>query len=96
MTAPHTGDATGPRLCCDDVWHALDRASFAVLSHVNAAGEPRSSGIVYAVEQRRLYVAVAPNSWKARSIADGGTVSVTVPVRRGGLLSLLFPIPRQR
>lgn len=93
MTTQHAADATGPTLCCDDVWHALERASFAVLSHVNGAGQPRSSGVVDAVDKRRLYVVVAPTSWKARHIADGGTVSLTVPVRRGGLLSLFIPIP---
>jgi hypothetical protein len=42
---------------------------------------------------RRLYVAVASDSWKARHIAASGRVAVTVPVRRGGLLSLVAPIP---
>jgi hypothetical protein len=93
MTNHHPSDPGGPTLCCDDVWQAIERASFAVLGHVTASGEPRSSGIVYAVEKRHLYVAVAPDCWKARQIADGGVVSLTVPVRRGGLLSLLVPIP---
>jgi hypothetical protein len=41
----------------------------------------------------RLYVVVAPESWKARHIALHENVAMTVPVRRGGLLSLIFPIP---
>lgn len=77
----------------ETVWLALRRASFAVVSHVNAAGEPRSSGIVYGVADRRLFVAVAADSRKAREIADGDEVAVTVPVRRGGVLALLLPIP---
>jgi Pyridoxamine 5'-phosphate oxidase len=81
------------RLTSEQVWRAIAGASFAVVSYVTPAGEPRSSGVVYAAAGRRLYAAVAPDSWKARHIADGGRVSVTVPVRRGGLLSLLFPIP---
>jgi hypothetical protein len=36
---------------------------------------------------------VAPDGWKARHITDSGRVAVTVTVRRGGILSLLFPIP---
>ena len=75
------------------VWRALGRASFAVISHVNAAGEPRSSGVVYAIVDRRMYVAVAPDGWKARAIATGQEVAVTVPVRRGGILALVVPIP---
>ena len=75
------------------VWRSLAKASFAVISHVTSAGEPRSSGVVYAIVDRRMYVAVAPDGWKARHIATGQEVAVTVPVRRGGLLSLLAPIP---
>ncbi len=49
--------------------------------------------MVYTVVGRRLYVAVSPDSWKAKHIAITGQVAVTVPVRRGGVLSLLVPIP---
>jgi hypothetical protein len=80
-------------LTSEGVWRALAKASFAVVSHVNAAGEPRSSGVVYGVVDRRMYVAVAADGWKARQIATGQEVAVTVPVRRGGILALLLPIP---
>ncbi len=82
-----------PHLSCDKVWQAIDRSSFAVLSHVTSAGEPRSSGIVYGTAGRHLFVVVAGDSLKARTIAEGQLVSVTIPVRRGGILSLLIPIP---
>ena len=48
---------------------------------------------MYEALARKIYVAVAPDSWKAKHIGASGRVAVTVPVRRGGLLSLLFPIP---
>jgi hypothetical protein len=83
--------ASGPT--GEQVWEALAAASFAIVSHVTPAGEPRSSGVVYAMLDRRMYVAVAADSWKARHIATNGRVAVTVPVRRGGIMSLLFPIP---
>ena len=82
-----------PGLTSDQVWRAVGRASFAVLSHVTLAGEPRSSGVVYKTSGRKLAVAVAPASWKAQHIAADGRVAVTVLVRRGGILSLLLPIP---
>ena len=82
-----------PRLTSEQVWRAIARASFAVLSHVTPAGEPRSSGVVYKAAGRRLVVAVAPGRWKARHIAADGRVAVTVLVRRGGILSLVMPIP---
>jgi Pyridoxamine 5'-phosphate oxidase len=77
----------------EQVWRALAKASFAVLSQVTPAGEPRSSGVLYKTIGRRLYVAVGADSWKARQIAANPRVAATVPVRRGGILSLLAPIP---
>jgi len=86
--------ATGrPPVSTETVWRALAKASFAVISHVNAAGEPRSSGVVYGTVDRRLYIAVAADGWKARQVVTGQEVAITVPVRRGGILALLVPIP---
>jgi hypothetical protein len=82
-----------PRLTSKQVWRALARASFAVLSYVTPSGEPRSSGVVYKLADRRLYMAVEPHSWKAKHVRASGRVAVTVPVRRGGILSLVAPIP---
>jgi hypothetical protein len=84
---------TGPQLTARQIWDAVARQSFAVLSHVTPAGAPRSSGVVYAVSNGRMYVVVAGDSWKARHLAADGLVSITVPIRRGGLLSLVAPIP---
>ena len=75
------------------VWQKLSSGSFAVISYVTPGGAPRSSGVVYTTVGKRLYTAVAPDSWKARHIAASKRVSVTVPVRRGGILSLVLPIP---
>ena len=87
------GATSASRVTSASVWRELARQSFGVLSHVNAAGEPRSSGVVYALVGHRLFIAVAPDGWKARHVVSGSRVSMTVPVRRGGILSLLFPIP---
>jgi hypothetical protein len=81
------------RLTLADVWREIERTSFAVLSWTTPRGEPRSSGIVYGAAHRKIYVAVAPDSWKARQIVTGQRAALTVTVRRGGLLSLIFPIP---
>lgn len=86
-------DPTGPDLSTDKVWAAIDAASNAVLGHVTPDGAPRTSGVVYRSIDRRIYVAIAPDSWKARHIRADGRVSMTILVRRGGLLALLFPIP---
>lgn len=76
-----------------DAWAAIRKRSFAVLGFTTPHGEPRTSGVVYATLGHDLYVAVAPDSWKARYISIDGRVSMTVPVRRGGPLSLMAPIP---
>jgi Pyridoxamine 5'-phosphate oxidase len=77
----------------DAVWRHVGKKTFAVISWVTPAGEPRSAGIVYRATGRRVYVGVDTDSWKARHIAASGRVSVTVLVRRGGLLSLFAQIP---
>jgi len=64
-----------------------------VVAFVTPAGEPRTSGVAYAMVEERMVVVTAADSLKARNLHDGQLVSVTVPVRRGGVLSLLFPIP---
>lgn len=81
------------RLTSTAVWAEVAKASFAVLSYATPSGEPRSSGIVYKTLGRRLYIATDPDSWKARHIAVSGRVAMTVLVRRGGILSLVVPIP---
>jgi hypothetical protein len=86
-------DIVQSRLGSKTVWDELNKASFAVLSYATPAGQPRSSGVVYKAIGRRLYIATDPDSWKARHIAVSGRVAMTVPVRRGGLLSLVVPIP---
>ena len=87
------GIDAGARVTSEQVWRALDRASFGVLAYTTPTGIPRSSGVVYKMLGKRLFTAVAPDSWKARHIASSRQVSVTVPVRRGGILSLALPIP---
>ncbi len=77
----------------DQVWREVSKGSFLILGFTTRDGKPRSSGLIYAASGRRIYVEVHPGSLKAREIHDGDQVAVTVPVRRGGLLSLVMPIP---
>lgn len=93
VESPQRARTQESRLSSEQVWHELARASFAVVSYVTPAGEPRSSGVVYKTVGQRLVLVTAADSWKARQIKAGGPVAVTVPVRRGGLLSLVLPIP---
>lgn len=92
-TTSRTTRPATPTTTTAQVWEALRDASFLVLAYVTPDGQPRSSGVVYQAIDGRLYVPTAPGSWKARHLAPSGPVAVTVPVRRGGLLALLAPIP---
>ena len=93
MAGVSAGRPGGYVLTGERVWRAVAQASFAILSYVTPDGAPRSSGVVYQTAGHCLVVAVAPDSWKAKHVASNGHVAVTVPVRRGGILSLLMPIP---
>ncbi len=99
MNAPHRTHeqarqrAPVRRPTVDRIWRELEKASFAVISHVTPQGKPRASGVVCATVDHRLYVVTAPDSWKARQISTGDEVAVTVPIHRGGMLTMVVPIP---
>jgi hypothetical protein len=97
MKAPTTKSPAGPlsehSITADRIWRELERATFAVISHVTPEGKPRSSGVMCAAVNHRLYVVTAPESWKSRQIATGDEVAVTVSVHRGGVMTLVAPIP---
>jgi hypothetical protein len=59
------GDGPSSRLTSARVWRELAKASFAIVSYATPAGEPRSSGVLYAITGRRMYVVTADESWKA-------------------------------
>jgi hypothetical protein len=80
-------------LSSGEVWREIASGSFLVLSYVTPSGDPRSAGVMYKAIGRKLYIVTGAASWKARHIAADGRVAVTVPVRRGGILSLVAPIP---
>lgn len=93
MATMTRSEAGSLRLSSEEVWNHIERSSFAVLGYATPAGEPRSSGVVYKSIGKRLFVAVAADSWKARFITGEGRVAVTIPVHRGGVLALAMPIP---
>ena len=77
----------------EQVWREVSKAWSLTLGFTTREGKPRSACMIYATSGRRLFVEVHPGSLKAREIHDGDEVAVTVPVRRGGLLALVMPIP---
>ncbi len=69
-------------LSTDQVWEAVEKELFAVLGMVTAAGESRTAGIVYIVENRTFYISTGKASWKARHIAGNPHVSLTIPIAK--------------
>lgn len=76
------------------VWREIERRSFAVLSYVTPGGEARSSGIVYAVRGRKLYIRVAADSWKARHVRRNPHVALNVTIPKRVPLMPWFRIPQ--
>lgn len=89
MSAP----AAGPALTTAQVWRTVARQPFVVVAMVNRRGEGRSVGVTPAIDGADLWIAVQDGDWKTAHLRHQPEVSVTVPVRRGGLLALVAPIP---
>lgn len=89
MSAP----AAGPALTTAQVWRTVARQPFVVVAMVNRRGQGRSVGVTPAVHGADLWIAVLDTDWKTAHLRHQPEVSVTVPVRRGGPLALVAPIP---
>ena len=79
------------RLTTEQIWHQLAKGSFAVLSHVTPAGSPDPAASSTRPSDGGCTSRPLPTA--GRPGTPRGRVAVTVPVRRGGLLSLVAPIP---
>lgn len=62
------------------VWKEIERRSYAVLAFVTPKGHPRTAGIVYHVDRRKLYIGTEKESWKARYIAANPHVAMTIGI----------------
>lgn len=63
-----------------EVWNEIERHHFAVLGMVTAGDQPRTVGLVYVVDDRRLYIGADRDQWKVKHIARNGDVSMTVAI----------------
>ena len=68
------------KLSKEMVWRAIEGQLFAVLGMVTGRGESRTVGVVYIVDQEKLYVGTRVDSWKARHILLNPSVSMTIPI----------------
>lgn len=69
-------------LTSDQVWREIEKNNFGVLGMVTPNGESRTVGIVYVVDDRKLYIGAQTKAWKTKHIAQNPHVSLTVPVAR--------------
>lgn len=76
------------------VWAEIDKRHFAVLSYVTPGSEARSAGIVYVTRNRKLYMRVAADSWKAKHIRLNPNVAVNVTIPKSVPLMTWIKIPQ--
>lgn len=67
-------------LTAAQVWNAMSDANFAVVGMVNAAGDPRTAGVVIATQRPVIYFMSGRTAWKVRHIEGHPAVSVTVAI----------------
>jgi len=68
------------QLTSQQIWDEVEKNTFAVLGMVTAKGEPRTVGIVYVVDDHKLYIGADTTAWKTKHIKGNPHVSVTVPI----------------
>lgn len=78
----HRGNLMSPALTSSQVWQALEKQIFAVLGMATANHETRTAGVVYIIDNRKLYISSRQSAWKVRHIAQNPHVSVTVPIHK--------------
>lgn len=69
-------------LASQQVWEALRKEIFAVLGMVTAQGEARTVGIVYIVDDHKIYIVSKKEAWKVRHVAHNPHVSLTIPIAK--------------
>jgi uncharacterized pyridoxamine 5'-phosphate oxidase family protein len=68
------------QLTAEQVWKEIEENLFAVLGMVTPTGEARTAGIVYVVDDGKLYIGAAKAAWKVKHIARNPHVSLTIPI----------------
>ncbi len=69
-------------LSSDHVWDVIEKHNFAVLGMVTAKGEARTVGVVYILDERRLYIGTWTEMWKTRHVQQNPSVSMTIPIHK--------------
>lgn len=70
------------KLSSKQVWEAINKEIFGVIGMVTAKNEARTVGVVYFVQDQKLYISSKKNAWKTRHIAANPAVSITIPIAK--------------
>ena len=81
------------QLTAASIWDEIDKNNFAVLGMVTARHQARTVGIVYVVDDHRLYIGTGRDQWKTKHIAQNGDVSMTIPIPKRVPLMPWIKIP---
>ncbi len=77
----------------DMVWSELEKQLFGVMGMVTAEGQSRTSGVVYIVQDRKIYVGARATSWKVRHIEKNPNISLTATIHKSLKLMPWIKIP---
>lgn len=77
----------------DLVWQEIEKQIFAVLGMVTAKNEARTVGIVYIVDDHKLYIGSDLNAWKVRHITQNPNVNLTIPIHKRIIFMPWIKIP---
>ena len=81
------------QLTSNQVWEEIAKNQFGVLGMVTSKGESRTVGIVYVVDDHKLYIGAEKAAWKTKHIARNPHVSLTIPIAKRVPLMPWIKIP---
>ena len=81
------------QLTTDQIWQEIEQNVFAVLGMVTPKGESRSVGVVYVVEDYKLYIITDQAAWKTKHITCNRHASLAIPITKRILLMPWVKIP---
>lgn len=81
------------QLSSNQVWEEVEKNSFGVLGMVTLNGEARTVGIVYVVDNRKLYIGAELTAWKTKHVTGNPHVSLTIPIAKRVPLLWWIKIP---
>ena len=70
------------QLTSSRVWEEIEKNTFGVLGMVTPKGESRTVGIVYVVDDHKLYIGAAKSQWKIKHIGHNPHVSLTIAIAK--------------